>query len=59
MTTLTLEVEYPRTAEGRRNQLTELPRWAFYLTNLKSVALGGPDLRNTLPGRTWDKGFID
>ncbi len=59
MTTLTLEAEYPSTAEGTRNQITELPLWAFYLANLKSVALGGPDLRNSSPGRSWDKRFID
>jgi len=59
LTTLTLQVEYPATSQGARNQSAELPYWAFYLANLKSIALGGHDLRNDLPGRTWAKGFID
>jgi hypothetical protein len=45
-TTLTLEVDYRPGVEGRRDQLRELPIWAFRLANLKSVALGGRDLRS-------------
>ena len=59
LTTLTLEVEYPKNADGRGNQVSELANWAFFLANLKSVALNGPDLRNKGPSRSWKKGFID
>lgn len=59
MTTLTIEVEYPNSLDGRRSQISELPLWAFRLANLKSVALGGPDLRHQLTGRTKNTGFID
>ena len=46
-TTLTLEVEYGPGIAARREQLRELPFWAFRLANLKSVALSGQDLRRT------------
>ena len=59
MTTLTLEAEYLDNAIGRASQLDELPQWVFYLANLKSVALGGPDLRHRLKGRSKEEGFID
>ena len=59
MTTLTVEVHYPDSLEGRANQIEELTFWAFHLANLKSVALGGPDLRHGLRGRTKEEGFID
>ena len=61
LTTLTLEVEYRKNSEGRRHQLSELPRWAFWLANLKSVAVHGRDLRSrsTMPRRPWNAGFID
>lgn len=59
LTTLTLEVEYPKNADSRGNQVSELAHWAFFLANLKSVALNGPDLRNKEPSRSWKKGFID
>jgi hypothetical protein len=59
MTTLTLEVEYPKNAKASENQASELAQWAFYLANLKSVALGGLDLRQQLPGRKSVNGFID
>lgn len=60
-TTLTLEVEYSRDREGRRDQLEELPLWAFWLSNLKSVAVNGRDLRSksTMPRRSWRAGFVD
>src|SRR5437867_2208832 len=57
LTTLTLEVEYPRTRRATRDHASELARWAFFLANLNSVLLKGPDLRNNLPGRSWVKGF--
>ena len=59
LTALTLEVEYPMTRKARRDRVSEVAWWAFFLPNLKSVALKGPDLRNSLPGRSWAKGFID
>ena len=59
MTTLTLEVEYQNTRMGRVHRVSELPIWAFYLANLKSVALGGPDLRHGLKGHTKEMGIID
>ncbi|MBO0887849.1 hypothetical protein J2P12_01970 [Candidatus Bathyarchaeota archaeon] len=59
MTTLTLEVGYPKTVAGRNSRVSELPLWGFRLANLKSVALGGPDLRHQLRGRTWRMGFVD
>ena len=59
MTTLTLQAEYPDNAIGKASQLDELPQWVFYLANLKSVALGGPDLRPRLKGRSKEEGFID
>ncbi|MBI3859088.1 MAG: hypothetical protein HY296_02450 [Thaumarchaeota archaeon] len=59
LTTLTLEVEYPKTRSGEARLVSELPFWTFALANLKSVALGGPDLRNDLPGRISKAGFID
>ena len=59
LTILTLEVEYPRTQRDRCGYASEVARWAFFLANLKSAALKGPDLRNNLPGRSWAMGFID
>ena len=44
LTTLTPEVEYPRNTEGHKQQISEIAQWSFLLANLKSVALGGPDL---------------
>jgi hypothetical protein len=58
LTTLTLEIAHPPT-KGRRDRTADVRLWAFFLANLKSVALGGPDLRNTLRGRSWKHGFID
>ena len=59
LTTLTLEVEYPRSSGGHRQQISEIAQWSFLLANLKSVALGGPDLRNSLSNHSWNRGFID
>ncbi len=55
---LTLTVLYPKTQKGKDYQLLELPCWAFFLANLKSIAMGGPDLRDN-SGLTWQQGFID
>jgi len=61
LTTLTLEVEYKNNPEGRKDQLRELPSWAFRLANLKSVAVHRRDLRSgsAMPRRSWKVGFID
>jgi hypothetical protein len=61
LTTLTVEVEYRNTMEGRKDQLRELPMWGFRLANLKSVAVSGQDLRSrsTESRRSWKVGFID
>ncbi len=56
-THLTLQVEYPRSA--KRWQTTELVGWTFFLSNLKSVAMKGPDLRSKDPRLSWKKSYID
>lgn len=56
-THFTLEVQYPRSA--RHWQSPELVGWTFFMSNLKSVAMGGPDLRNKNPRFSWKKGYID
>jgi len=33
--------------------------WAFYLGNLKSAAMKGPDLRTKDPKVSWTDGFLD
>jgi hypothetical protein len=58
LTTLTLQIAHPPTIR-RQDRIADVRLWAFFLANLKSVALGGPDLRNTLRGRSWKRGFID
>lgn len=59
LTTLTLEVEYSADPEGRE-QVRELPIWAFGSANLKSVAMNGRDLRSksTRSRRSLTAGFI-
>jgi len=54
-----LEVTYDNTEEGRKWQLVEAAPWAFYLGNLKSVAMKGPDLRTRDPKVSWKDGFLD
>ncbi len=54
-----LEVTYDNTLEGRKWQLLELGPWAFFITNLKSVAIKGPDLRTKDPKISWKDGFLD
>ena len=54
-----LEVTYDNTEEGRKWQLLESAPWAFYLANLKSAALKGPDLRSQEPKISWKDGFLD
>ena len=56
-THLTLQVTYPRSA--RAWQTTELVGWTFFLSNLKSVAMKGPDLRSKNPKLSWKKSYID
>ena len=56
-THLTLQVTYPRPA--RVWQGVELVGWSFFLSNLKSVAMKGPDLRNRNQRLSWKKGYID
>ncbi len=56
-THLTLRVEYPRSAKRWRS--TELVGWTFFLSNLKSVAMKGPDLRSKNPKLSWKRGYID
>ncbi len=58
-TTLELEVTYDNTERGRQWQLLEVGPWAFYLANLKSAALKGPDLRTRDPKVTWKDGHLD
>lgn len=59
MTTLTLEIDYRLCKRWKQLQSSELGIWAFSLANLKSIALGGPNLLNKMPGRTRMKGFVD
>jgi uncharacterized protein YndB with AHSA1/START domain len=59
LTTLTLEIHFPRTENEDSIWAYEMAQWAFFLANLKSLALKGPDLRNRIPARSWEKGFID
>ncbi len=56
-THLTLQVSYPRSA--KKWQGLELVGWTFFLSNLKSVAMNGPDLRSKKPKFSWKKGYID
>lgn len=54
-----LEVTYDNTEDGRRWQLLEAAPWAFYLGNLKSIALKGPDLRTRDSKVAWKNGHLD
>ena len=56
---LHIHVDYADTKDGKNDQLIELPGWSFFLANLKSLVLGGPDLRDNTGNNDWDKGFID
>ena len=56
-THLTLQVTYAGSA--RKWQVPELVGWSFFLSNLKSVAMKGPDLRNRNQRLSWKKGYID
>ena len=56
-THLTLQVTYPRPV--RVWQGVELVGWSFFLSNLKSVAMKGPDLRTKNPRLSWKKGYVD
>ncbi len=59
LTIFTLEVRYPKKGEGKTWQVPELVGWTFYLSNLKSVAVNGPDLRTKNPKYSWKKGYIE
>lgn len=54
-----LEVTYDNSEEGRNWQLLEVAPWAFYLSNLKSVAMKGLDLRTMDLKISWKNGFLD
>ena len=54
-----LEVTYDNSEEGRKWQLLEAAPWAFYLSNLKSIAMKGLDLRTKDPKISWKDGFLD
>ncbi|EQB63502.1 MAG: hypothetical protein RBG1_1C00001G1081 [candidate division Zixibacteria bacterium RBG-1] len=54
-----LEVSYPDNEQGKATQLIEVAGWTFYLANLKSVVMGGPDLRRKNSSYGWKEGFID
>ncbi len=58
-TVFTLEVRYPKKGKGKSWQIPELVGWTFFLSNLKSIAMKGPDLRSNDPKRSWKKAFID
>jgi uncharacterized protein YndB with AHSA1/START domain len=57
--TLTLKVTYQPGPDGKEAQAVELGPWAFALANLKSVILGGPDLRSKDPSLHWRESYID
>ncbi len=54
-----LEVTYDNSEEGQKWQLLEAAPWAFYLSNLKSIAMKGLDLRTKDPKISWKDGFLD
>ena len=58
-TVFTLEARYPKKGEGKKWQVEELAGWAFFLGNLKSRAMKGPDLRSNSTKYSWKKGFLD
>jgi len=58
-TIFTLEAQYPKRGKGRRWQQQEAAGWAFFLANLKSRSIKGPDLRSRNPRFSWQKGFVD
>jgi len=54
-----LTVTYPGTRKGRERQIAELVPWSFMLSNLRSITLGGADIRTSDPTFSWKDGFID
>ncbi len=58
-TIFTLETRYPKKGQGKEWQVQELASWSFFLGNLKSRSMKGPDLRNKSTKYTWKKGFVD
>ncbi len=58
-TIFTLEARYPIRGKGKTWQQQEAAGWAFFLANLKSRSMRGPDLRSKSSKYSWQKGFID
>jgi uncharacterized protein YndB with AHSA1/START domain len=58
-TIFTLEARYPKKGKGKAWQQQEAVGWAFFLANLKSRSVKGPDLRSKNSKFSWQKGFID
>ena len=58
-TVFEIEVSYDNTELGRKWQVLEAAPWAFFLANLKSAAMKGPDLRTKDPKVSWRDGFLD
>jgi uncharacterized protein YndB with AHSA1/START domain len=56
---LILEVTYSDNEQGKATQLIEVAGWTFYLANLKSIVMGGPDLRRKDSSHSWKDSFID
>ena len=54
-----LEATYPKTSEGEDAQLLDIAPWTFALMNLKSVVMGGIDLRNLAFPNSSSDAFID
>ena len=54
-----VEAIYPKTSEGEGAQLLDIAPWTFALMNLKSVAMGGIDLRNLAFPNPSSDAFID
>jgi len=55
----TLEATYADNEKGKETQLLEVAGWTFYLTNLKSIVMGGPDLRRKDSTHSWKESFVD
>jgi hypothetical protein len=58
-TIFTLEAHYPKRGRGKTWQQQEAAGWAFFLANLKSRSIKGPDLRSKNARFSWQKGFVD
>jgi hypothetical protein len=58
-TIFTLKARYSNKGKGKAWQQQEAAGWAFFLANLKSRSVKGPDLRSKDSKYSWQKGFID